>query len=105
MDPTIKPLITRSIIRVTQIAESLGTADAGRSPCAIVRNTTTANKRVTENPNLSPDSVGNRKTPMFKSARKITGIINVMSKNIGRLLKWKVYVTVGVMVLDTLTDV
>jgi hypothetical protein len=45
-----------SIVRVTQIADNLGSAVAGSSSWAIVKNTTIDNNDVIANPTLSPDS-------------------------------------------------
>jgi hypothetical protein len=55
-DIIIQPLINMSIVRVTQIADNLGSAVAGSSSWAIVKNTTIDNNDVIANPTLSPDS-------------------------------------------------
>ena len=85
-ETTIIPLIIMFINSKIQIPDSRGVAVAGSKPCAIVRNTTTASKSVTEKPILSPDSCGKKKTQIFSSAMNTTGNIRVINKNTGRRL-------------------
>lgn len=76
--------------------DSRGIAVADNKLCAIVINTTTASKKVTANPILSPECCGRQKTKMFSKAMKTVGSIRVVNRKRGRRLNIIVYLTVGV---------
>lgn len=76
--------------------DSRGIAVAGNKLYAIVINTTTASKKVTANPILSPECCGRQKTKMFSKAMKTVGSIRVIKRNRGRRVNISVYLTVGV---------